>query len=199
MTGEVLEVDPPRRIVFSYGYPGGAPFPADSSRVTIELEEDRHGTRLHLRHAFRDVEAREHHEQGWRYQLAVFSNVVADQVFARISAERVDGWFAAWSEPDAARRAALLDAHVSAYVRFHDRFSLVEGRADLDPHLAAVHVFMPGTKLERQGEPRQCQGTVLADWIARRGDGSEMGRGTNVFGLDPDGRIAEVAGIWGGR
>ena len=63
-------------------------------------------------------------------------------------------------------------------------------------HLAAVHVFMPGTRLERAGDARHCQGTVLADWIARRGDGGELGRGTNVFQLDADGRIADVVGIW---
>jgi uncharacterized protein YndB with AHSA1/START domain len=197
VTGEVLEVDPPRRIVFTYGSPTGTPIPAGGSRVTIELEDDRHGTRLHLHHAFHEAGLRDHHLQGWRYQLAVFSNVVADHLFAEAAA-RVDAWFAAWSEPDAARRAALLDATVSADIRFRDRFSLVEGRADLDPHLAAVHVFMPGNRLERQGSPRQCQGTVLADWIARRADGAEMGRGTNVFGLDADGRIAEVVGLWGG-
>jgi len=43
---------------------------------------------------------------------------------------------------------------------------------------------------------RHCQGTVLADWIASGADGAERGRGTNVFTLDPDGRIAGVVGLW---
>ena len=37
--GEVLEVDPPRRIVFTYGYATGAQLPkAGDSQVTIALE-----------------------------------------------------------------------------------------------------------------------------------------------------------------
>ena len=194
--GEVLEVAAPRRIVFTFGYRTGQPIPEGASRVTIDLEEHPAGTRLQLRHEFAEAEAREQHVQGWRYQLAVFANVVADHA-ASAASERVDAWFAAWSEPDQARRHTALDRAVAPEVRFRDRFSLVEGRQDLEPHLAAVHVFMPGNRLEHSGALRHCQGTVLADWIVRGADGAEKGRGTNVFTLDPDGRILEVVGLWG--
>ena len=195
VAGEVLEIDPPRLIVFSYGYASGQPFPAGGSRVTIRLAEVRDGTRLELRHEFSDATVRDHHLQGWRYQLSVFANLVADQMLGDAGVH-VDAWFAAWSEPDAARRKQHLDGAVSPEVRFRDRFSLVEGRADLDPHLAAVHVFMPGHRLERSGAVRQCQGTALADWRMSGPDGAEKGRGTNVFVFDADGRIADVVGIW---
>jgi len=194
--GEVLVIEPPARIVFSFGYLSGTPVPVGASRVTIQLEESPGGTRLHLRHDFAESGARDHHVQGWRYQLAVFANVVGDHLLASAGAA-VDAWYAAWSEPDGSRRGALLDGVVAGDVRFRDRFSLVEGRGDLDPHLAAVHVFMPGSRLARTGEIRRCQDTVLADWIGHRADGTEMGRGTNVFRFDPDGRIAEVVGVWG--
>ncbi len=36
--GQVLELDPPQRIVFSYGFASGKPIPPGSSRVTIRLE-----------------------------------------------------------------------------------------------------------------------------------------------------------------
>ena len=193
--GDVVEIDPPRRVVFTLGFLSGNPFPEGASRVTIALAEDPRGTRLALTHEFAEAGDRDHHVQGWRYQLSLFANVVADRELGSAE-EKVDAWFGAWSEPDAGRRTSLLDGAVAAAVRFRDRFSLVEGRGDLDPHLAAVHVFMPGTRLERTGDVRHCQGTVLADWIARRGDGGELGRGTNVFQLDVDGRIADVVGIW---
>ena len=193
--GEVLEIDPPRTIVFTLGYASGQPVPIGGSRVTIALESDLAGTRLELRHEFSEATARDHHIQGWRYQLAVFGNVVADQLHAD-AAQRVDAWFAAWSEPDAARRAALLAEAVSKGISFRDRFSLVLGLEDLEPHLAAVHQFMPGMKLLREGGVRQCQGTVLADWIARGEDGAERGRGTNVFTLDADDKISGVVGLW---
>ena len=193
--GEVLEIDPPRRIVYTFGFTSGTPMPVGGSRVTITLEADPAGTRLHLRHEFAETAARDHHVQGWRYQLAVFANVVADGLLGDAAA-RVDAWFAAWSEPDAGRRGALLDGAVASSVRFRDRFSLVEGRADLEPHLAAVHLFMPGNRLERTGDVRHCQGTVLADWVVHGSDGGERGRGTNVFEFDADGRIEGVVGIW---
>jgi uncharacterized protein YndB with AHSA1/START domain len=193
--GEVLEVDPPRRIVYTFGFTSGTPMPVGGSRVTITLESDPAGTRLHLRHEFAETGARDHHVQGWRYQLAVFANVVADGLHGAAAA-RVDAWFAAWSEPDAGRRNALLDDAVAPAVRFRDRFSLVEGRGDLEPHLAAVHMFMPGNRLERTGDVLQCQGTVLADWVVHGPDGAERGRGTNVFEFDADGRIEGVVGIW---
>lgn len=193
--GEVLEITPPEKLVFTYGYASGQPIPIGASRVTITLARESDGTRLRLHHEFADAAVRETHVQGWRYQLAVFANVVADRDPAAI-AHVVDAWFAAWSESDAAKRAGLLTGAVAEGVRFRDRFSLVEGRADLEPHLAAVHTFMPGSRLERAGEPRHCQGTVAADWIARGPDGAERGRGLNVFTLDDEGKIAEVVGLW---
>ena len=196
----MLEIDPPRSVVWTLGVAGGEPKAMVPSRVRITLEDDPGGTRLHLRHEFAEVTDRDHHVQGWRYQLALFANVVADGLHGEASA-MVDAWFAAWSEPDPGRRAGLLDGSVAPGVRFRDRFSLVEGRDDLDPHLAAVHVFMPGSRLVRAGDIRHCQSTVLADWIAHRSDGGELGRGTNVFQFDADGRIEDVVGIWapGGR
>jgi uncharacterized protein YndB with AHSA1/START domain len=46
--GEVLEVLPPERIAFTYGFASGKPIPPGSSRVTISLQRDQAGTRLHL-------------------------------------------------------------------------------------------------------------------------------------------------------
>ena len=138
---------------------------------------------------------RDEHVQGWRYQLALFGNLVAAEAFAG-AAEVVDGWFAAWSDPDAATREATLSRIAADHVRFRDRFSLIDGIDDLRPHLAAVHRFMPGMRLERDGDVRHCQGTVLADWIARGADGQERGRGTNVFVLGAGARIESVTGFW---
>src|SRR6185312_4749211 len=71
VAGEVLEVKPPERIVFTYGYMKGEPFPAGGSRVTIQLAGDRGATRLTLTHELADASARDQHIQGWRYQLSV--------------------------------------------------------------------------------------------------------------------------------
>src|SRR5206468_989009 len=48
--GDVVEVAPPERIVFTYGYASGKPIAAGSSRVTIRLETKGAGTRLIFKH-----------------------------------------------------------------------------------------------------------------------------------------------------
>src|SRR5579863_8384259 len=57
--GEVLEVRPPEQIVFTYGFASGNPIPPGSSRVTIRLDPDAGGTRLHLRHEFAESAPRD--------------------------------------------------------------------------------------------------------------------------------------------
>lgn len=194
--GEVIAIEPPSRLVFTMGFQSGSPVPIGATRVTIALADDPNGTRLSLYHEFDEAKTRDEFVQGWRYQLALFANVVSNEVQVD-AAQVIAAWFAAWSEPDVSRRAALLAQSVTPTVTFRDRYSQVEGLRDLEPHLAAVHVFMPGHRLEMIGNPRHCQGTALADWVAHGPGGKEVARGTNVFSLAPDGRISEVVGIWG--
>jgi uncharacterized protein YndB with AHSA1/START domain len=193
--GEVVEVSPPARIVFSYGYITGKPIAPGSSLVTIRLEPAGGGTRLHLVHQFAEAAARDEHVQGWRYQLSLFANVVANEIHPDPAA-LVDRWFATWNETDEAARAAGLAAIAAEGVRLRDRFSCVEGTGELTLHIGASQRFMPGFRLQRDGEARHCQGTVLADWTAIGPDGQPRGRGTNVFTLDPGGRIESVTGFW---
>jgi uncharacterized protein YndB with AHSA1/START domain len=194
-SGEVLEVMPPERIVFTYGFDSGRPIPPGSSRVTIRLEPAGLSTRLQLVHEFSEVGVRDEHVQGWRYQLSVFGNVVADLVHSG-AASIADAWFDAWAETDATAREQQLRKIASIDVTFRDRFGLLEGIADLVPHIGATQHFMPGMRLKRDGDPQHCQGTILAPWIASGPDGKERGRGTNVFTLRPDGLIESVVGFW---
>jgi len=55
VAGDVLDVKPAERIVFTYGYVSGKPIAPGSSRVTIELAEERGATRLTLTHELFDV------------------------------------------------------------------------------------------------------------------------------------------------
>lgn len=194
--GEVLEIAPPQRLVFTYGYQSGTPFPAGGSRVTIRLETDGPATRLQLTHEFPDEASRDHHVQGWRYQLSLFGNAVLDVVHADAAA-KIDAWLAVWSQPDEAARLATLGEIASPTVAFRDRYSLTDGIADLSEHVAATQRFMPGLHLQRRGAVRHCQGTVIADWAAVGPDGATRGQGSNVFIVGPDGRIASATGFWG--
>jgi uncharacterized protein YndB with AHSA1/START domain len=195
-SGEVVDLVPDERVVMSYGYDDpGKPIPPGGSLVTITLHERPGGTLLHLRHEVAEAKVRDEHVQGWRYQLAVFANVAArDQ--HRGFPELVDRYFAVWGEPEAGRRRQELDTIATDDVSFKDAFSCTSGRDDLVAHLAATQMHMPGLRLRREGDARLCQGTVVADWIAEGPDGKARGRGTNVFELRPDGRIARVVGLW---
>ena len=194
-SGEVLEVRAPERIVFTYGYEKQKPNPPGSSRVTIRLDSHPQGTLLQLTHEFADGDAREEHIQGWRFQLSLFANLIADRASDGATAV-VDQWFAAWGEPDAGVRERSLSAITTPDTRFEDRFSCLEGMSEINAHLSAAQRFMPGMRLTRDGDVRQCQGTVLAAWTATGPDGKERGRGMNVFSLRPDGLIESVVGFW---
>jgi uncharacterized protein YndB with AHSA1/START domain len=194
--GVVVEIEPVHRIVFTFGYASGDPVPIGGSRVTMRLEESARGTVVHLRHELPSASAAEAHVQGWRYHLSVFAHVVALEAHAGAGAV-ADRFFALWAETDPVRRRAALQAVALPGFAFRDPYSCLEGHDEVDAHIAAAQRFMPGVVLERQGDARQCQGTALVDWVAKAPDGSVRLRGTNVFELAPDGRVARVTGLWG--
>jgi uncharacterized protein YndB with AHSA1/START domain len=196
-SGRVLELHAPQLIAMTYGYEGaGKPIPPGGSRLTFRLAEVPEGTRLQLLHEVADPRTRDLHIAGWRYQLALFANVAAAEAHAGAPAAAAR-WFAAWNEDDPARRAELLGALVHPEILFQDAHGLTRGRDELLAHVAAVKQQMTGLVLEPQGAARHCQGTLLADWLVKRPDGSTLARGTNVFDLAPDGRFTRVVGLWG--
>ncbi len=187
--GEVLEIDPPGRIVFTY-VTAGVP-----TRVTITLEETPKGTLLTLHHAFTSAKIRDHFVQGWRHQLALFSKVVTDDARAD-AVERVDAFLRAWGEADASRRRALVESCAAAGIAFRDAHSATDGVEDLLANLEAVQVFMPGVSLTRDGDVSLSHGTAVAGWKAIKEDGQEVGCGTNVYDFSPDCKLARVVGFW---
>jgi uncharacterized protein YndB with AHSA1/START domain len=71
--GKVLfiEVVPPRRIVFTWGWDGnGIPVPPGSSTVRIELERADGGTMVRLAHTgLQSADLRKLHRSGWERHL----------------------------------------------------------------------------------------------------------------------------------
>ncbi len=194
-SGEVLEIVPGEFIAFSYGYDApGKPIPPGGSRVTVALQSRRGGTLVTLRHEVADVKTRDAHVAGWRHQMAVFSTVVAQEQHAGLAGV-LDRYFAAWNARTPADVRAALEASVTDDVEYRDAFGALFDRAELEAHLALVPVYMPGLTLRRAGEPRQCQGWGLVDWVAEGEDGTAKARGTNVFTLAPDGRLARITGL----
>ena len=194
--GEVVEVREPASIVFTYGFASGKPIPPGASRVSIRLEPVAAGTRLSLAHDFAEAGPRDEHVQGWRFQLSLFSNAVANEVFADAAAT-VDAWYRAWSITDEEERRELLSRVAEPAIHFQDRYSLLEGMGDLMAHIGAAQRFMPGITLRRKGDVRQCQGVGVSGWVALDREGAERMAGSSVFVFGPEGRIESATGLAG--
>jgi uncharacterized protein YndB with AHSA1/START domain len=72
--GEFIEIDPPHRVVFTWGWTHDPAVAPGSTRVVVTFEEEDGGTRVVLHH--HDLphdEQTEHHRKGWELYLARLS------------------------------------------------------------------------------------------------------------------------------
>lgn len=68
--GTFLVVEPPHRVIFTFGWEGeGHPIPPGSSTVEITLTEDGSSTIVRLRHSGLPADARSSHAEGWSHYL----------------------------------------------------------------------------------------------------------------------------------
>lgn len=70
-SGAFVEVEPPRRVVFTWRWEGNEGVPPGSTTVELTLDADGDGTVLSLRHTgLPDGEAAAMHAEGWRHFTA---------------------------------------------------------------------------------------------------------------------------------
>lgn len=67
--GTYLELEPPRRVVFSWGDAGSAELPPGSTRVEVDLEPSEGGTTVTLRHHGLAGAQLTDHARGWPVKL----------------------------------------------------------------------------------------------------------------------------------
>ena len=69
--GEYVAVEPPSRVVFTWGWEGSGSVPPGSTTVEITLQEDGDGTLLRLRHTgFSSDADADLHREGWEMYVA---------------------------------------------------------------------------------------------------------------------------------
>jgi uncharacterized protein YndB with AHSA1/START domain len=76
--GEYVEVEPPHRVVFTWGFDGGEPvIEPGASRVEVTLEREGDGTRIVLLHHGLEDAMRGAHDEGWAHYLARLAGAAA--------------------------------------------------------------------------------------------------------------------------
>jgi uncharacterized protein YndB with AHSA1/START domain len=68
--GTYLRLDPPHRLLISWGYAGSDRLPPGASTVEVRLTADRGGTRVELEHRDLPLPERPGHVSGWTHYLA---------------------------------------------------------------------------------------------------------------------------------
>ena len=67
--GQFLHLDPPHRLLISWGYAGSGRLPPGASTVEVRLTADRGGTRVDLQHRGLPPGERPGHASGWTHYL----------------------------------------------------------------------------------------------------------------------------------
>lgn len=75
--GEFVTVEPPHRIVFTWGFIDNHEVPGSSSTVEVTLVAERGGTTVRLAHTGLPHPALSPHDQGWRGHLAQLATSAA--------------------------------------------------------------------------------------------------------------------------
>ncbi len=68
--GRYLELEPPHRLLISWGYAGSEHVPPDASTVEVRFIAERDGTRVELEHRDLPPEETPNHVSGWTHYLA---------------------------------------------------------------------------------------------------------------------------------
>ena len=67
--GQFLELDPPSRLVFTFGWDGDEAIPPGSSTIEVSLTPEAGGTRLHFAHRGLPSTRASDHGKGWGHYL----------------------------------------------------------------------------------------------------------------------------------
>jgi uncharacterized protein YndB with AHSA1/START domain len=75
--GNYLELDPPHRLLISWGYAGSERLPPGASTVEVRLIADGAGTRVELQHRDLPTEETQGHLSGWAHYLGRLQTAAA--------------------------------------------------------------------------------------------------------------------------
>ena len=109
----------------------------------------------------------------------------------------VAAYGAAWLEPDAGERLALLETAWADDGRYEDPTGAAEGRAALSAHIGAFHAARPGARIEITSGVDRHHDVLRFAWRMVAADGSVAVEGIDFGVLAADGRLARIVGFFG--
>ena len=111
--------------------------------------------------------------------------------------QAVTRYMAAWNEPEATSRQALLDQCWSDGGVYLDPRAALTGRDELARHIAAIQASRPGARLEFMSGIDVHHNVVRFLWRLVRADGSRGEVSIDFGEVGADGRLVRIIGFFG--
>ena len=102
----------------------------------------------------------------------------------------------AWTEPDPARRLALLERAWAPDAVYCDPLALVQGRQALSEHIGQTQDGLQGGRIEVTAEAVRHHDSAHFPWALRDAAGATVMTGFDVVQLDDEGRITRLTGFF---
>ncbi len=109
----------------------------------------------------------------------------------------VDAYFAMWNEPDAERRAELIEQAWTSDGRYVDPLQEAEGHTALSEMVAGVHAQFPGHRFRRISAIDAHHDQVRFAWELASPDGTITVAGLDAGEVTADGRLRRISGFFG--
>ena len=110
----------------------------------------------------------------------------------------IDRYCEAWTEPDPARRAALLESAWAEGASYTDPSVHAAGADELLAHIAGTQARRPGAKVLRTSVVDAHHGVARFAWRVVQADGTALPEGLDVALLSADGaKMERVIGFFG--
>jgi SnoaL-like domain len=109
----------------------------------------------------------------------------------------IDTYLAMWNEPDAERRAGLIEQAWASGGRYVDPMLDAEGHAALSAMVDGVHAQFPGQRFRRTSSVDAHHGYVRFGWELAAPDGAVTVAGIDVGTIGGDGRLTSITGFFG--
>jgi uncharacterized protein YndB with AHSA1/START domain len=192
--GRITTMEPPHRIVFTWGYSNATHgLPPGSSRVEITLRPIPEGTRVRLSHSgIPGEETRQGHRGGWNHYLSMLAREAAALQHHEAARRAFEAYFHAWAEPEAGARRQMLASCCEPGVRVRTSFACTDDVDQLSEHIAGSLRHMAGMSFRAEGQLETVHGHARVRWTVSAPDARVILRGEIFAVLSLGGRLEQV-------